>query len=108
MPDGQMVPVTSGSNEIQAQIIGARLGAAGIVWELRPTVGAPYSVGTVEVLVEADRADEARALLLADEVESAFEDGDDPRVDGGGGLWLVAVAVVVLVAFVVVRLMSLA
>jgi hypothetical protein len=102
-----MVSVASGSNEIQAQIIGARLGAVGIVWELRPTVGAPYAVGAVEVLVESDRVDEARALLLADEVEPVFADEAESAVGGEGGLWVFAVAVVLLVVFVVVRLMSL-
>ena len=109
MPDGQMVPVASGPNEINAQIIGARLGAVGIVWELRPNVGAPYAVGAVEVMVESDRVEEARELLLADEVESVFAEGVEDEEEGGdGGLWVFAVALFLLVVFVVVRLMSLA
>jgi hypothetical protein len=107
-----MVPVASGPNEINAQIIGARLGAVGIVWELRPNVGAPYAVGAVEVMVESDRVEEARELLLADEVESVFaesEEGEEGEEEGGdGGLWVFAVALFLLVVFVVVRLMSLA
>ena len=102
-----MVPVASGPNEIQAQIIGARLGAVGIVWELRPTVGAPYAVGAVEVLVESDRAEEARELLLADEVEAVLTGGDQRAPAEGGGLWIFAVAVTVLIVFVVVRLLTL-
>ncbi|MEL7208719.1 MAG: hypothetical protein AAGK32_10910 [Actinomycetota bacterium] len=107
MPSGPMLAVASAANEIQAQIIGARLGAEGFVWELRPTVGAPYSVGAVEVLVESERLAEARELLLADEVESVFDDADDEVSGHDGGLWLVIGAVVLLGAFVVVRLMSL-
>jgi hypothetical protein len=102
-----MVPVASGPNEIHAQIIGARLGAVGIVWELRPNVGAPYAVGAVEVLVESARLEEARDLLLADEVESVFAEADDDEVGGDGALWVFAVAVFLLVVFVLVRLMSL-
>jgi hypothetical protein len=102
-----MVPVASGPNEIHAQIIGARLGAVGIVWELRPTVGAPYAVGAVEVMVESDRLEEARDLLLADEVESVFATADDDREDDGGGLWVFGVALFLLIVFVAVRLMSL-
>jgi len=102
-----MVPVASGPNEIHAQIIGARLGAVGIVWELRPSVGAPYAVGAVEVLVESDRIEEARDLLLADEVESVFATVDEEDLDDAGGMWVFAVAVALLVVFVVVRLMSL-
>ena len=102
-----MVPVASGPNEIHAQIIGARLGAVGIVWELRPTVGAPYAVGGVEVMVESDRLEEARDLLLADEVESVFAEAPDDRVGEAGGLWVFAVALFLLVVFVGVRLMSL-
>jgi len=108
VPDGQMVPVASGPNEINAQIIGARLGAVGIVWDLRPSVGAPYAVGAVEVLVESDRAEEARDLLLADEVASVVDAGGEEALDDRSGLWLFAVASLLLVVFVVVRLMSLA
>jgi hypothetical protein len=101
-----MVPVVTASNEIHAQIIGARLGAEGFLWELQPSVGAPYSVGSVGVLVEQARVEEARELLLVDEVEAVFDDADTAEASDGS-LWLLVVAVLVLLTFVAVRLMSL-
>jgi hypothetical protein len=102
-----MVSVATASNEIHAQIIGARLGAEGILWELQPSVGAPYSVGSIGVLVEQARVEEARELLLVDEVEAVFDDGDTVE-SSDGRPWLFVVALVVLLTFVAVRLMSLA
>jgi len=56
----------------QAKVIAARLGSEGILTHLQGGVAGPYPFGTVSVLVEAEQADLAAALLLADEVESAF------------------------------------
>ena len=55
-------------------MIAARLGADGIVTQLRGGVDSPYPIGEVEVLVAEEDLDVARELLLADEVESAFDD----------------------------------
>jgi hypothetical protein len=58
-----MVPVTIAANAVEARILAARLGAAGMLWDLRDNVGAPYQVGPVEVLVEEDKLEAARELL---------------------------------------------
>lgn len=55
-----------------ARVIAARLGAEGIVTDLRGNVGGPYPFGDVSVWVPEDDVDEASELLLADEVEAAF------------------------------------
>jgi hypothetical protein len=62
------------SDGFHARVIAARLGAEGIVTQLRGGYDSPYPMGDVEVLVAVEDLDEARAILLADEVESAFDD----------------------------------
>lgn len=55
-----------------AKVLAARLGAEGIVTHLQGPVSGPYPFGAVSVHVEASQAQLASDLLLADEVESAF------------------------------------
>jgi hypothetical protein len=76
-----MVPVIRVANGFHARVVAARLGSDGIVTQLRGGIDTPYPMGAVEVLVGEDDLEEARALLLADDVETAFddpEDGDPP------------------------------
>lgn len=54
------------------KVIAARLGCEGIVTQLEGNLSGPYPFGAVRVMVEADQAELAAALLLADEVEAAF------------------------------------
>ena len=69
----QMVPLVSELSTFEAQLLAARLGAEGIVWELRGG-SSVYPVGWVDVLVESDDLEAAREMLLSDEVEAAFDD----------------------------------
>lgn len=70
-----MVPLTVTSSAFEAQVLCARLGADGILTEMK---GAYPLAGPVTVLVEAVNADLARELLLADQVEAVFhEDAED-------------------------------
>jgi hypothetical protein len=64
-------------NAFHARVIAARLGADGVVTQLKGNVDGPYPVGDVSVWVNEDDADFARELLLADEVESAFDLPDE-------------------------------
>ena len=70
-----MVTVRKVTDQFEAKVLVARLGAAGFVTELRGRgASAVYPWGPIEICVpEADEAD-VRELLLADEVESAFID----------------------------------
>jgi hypothetical protein len=68
----RMVHLRTVPDAWQAKVIAARLGSEGILTHLQGSVAGPYPFGTVSVLVEAEQADLAVALLLADEVESAF------------------------------------
>jgi hypothetical protein len=64
-------------NAFHARVIAARLGADGIVTQLKGNVDGPYPVGDVSVWVNENDADFARELLLADEVEAAFDLPDE-------------------------------
>jgi hypothetical protein len=69
-----MVPVMRVSNGFHARVVAARLGAEGIVTQLRGGIDTPYPMGDVEVLVDEGDLDVARGLLLADEVETVFDE----------------------------------
>ena len=71
-----MVRLATVQSGFEAKVLAARLGAEGIVWELRGAVDGPYPMGPVTVLVEEHELDVARELLLVDEVESSFDDAD--------------------------------
>jgi hypothetical protein len=61
-------------NAFHARVIAARLGADGIVTQLRGSLDGPYPLGSVSVWVGSDDLAVARELLLADEVEAVFAD----------------------------------
>ncbi len=75
----RMVHVRTVPTAFHARVIAARLGADGIVTQLRGNVGGPYPFGEVSIWVGEDDADDAGRLLLADEVEAAF--ASDPADD---------------------------
>jgi len=83
-----MVHLTSVQGPFHARVVVARLGAEGILTELRPPVDGPYPVyRPVDVYVSEEEAEVARELLLADEVEAALADvgGDGfPGLAGEG------------------------
>lgn len=72
MTPGPMVHVRTVPTTFHAHVIAARLGAEGIVAQLRGNVGGPYPFGDVSVWVDQADAAAASELLLADEVEAAF------------------------------------
>ena len=83
----RMVRVAATRDAFEARVIAARLGAEGIVWELRGALDGPYPVGQVEVLVEEDAADAARELLAlevdpSDIEEQAIGDVGSPESAG--------------------------
>ena len=67
-----MVHLRTVPDSWHAKVLAARLGCEGIVTQLRGSVSGPYPFGSVAVLVEAEQAELAADLLLADEVEAAF------------------------------------
>jgi hypothetical protein len=71
-----MVPLTTVGSTFEGNVLMARLGAEGILTQLRGTDGVYPLPGLVQVLVAVDQVEEARELLLADQVEELFEAGD--------------------------------
>jgi hypothetical protein len=69
-----MVHLRTVPDAFHARVIAARLGADGILTELRGGVGGPYPIGAVSVWVSVDDEPIATELLLADDLEAAFED----------------------------------
>jgi hypothetical protein len=100
-----MVRLATVRTTFHARVIAARLGAEGIVTDLRGNVDGIYPMGDVHVFVSEEDLPEAQELLLADEVESAFD--NDGEGDGGIGapreLWVFLVAILVLAAVVFAR-----
>jgi hypothetical protein len=74
-----MVYLTTVSGTFHAYVVVARLGADGILTELRGDMGGTYPLGgQVEVFVESELAEQARHLLLADEVAAALTPKAEP------------------------------
>jgi hypothetical protein len=99
-----MVRLATVRSTFHARVIAARLGAEGIVTDLRGNVDGIYPMGDVHVFVPEEDLESSQELLLADEVESAF---DDPAVDDDGTtpreLWVLLVAVLVVAAILFAR-----
>jgi hypothetical protein len=74
MTGPRLVPLTTVGSVFEGRVMVARLGAEGILTQLRGANDGPYPLpGPVEVLVASDQVDEARELLMADQVEAVFE-----------------------------------
>jgi Putative prokaryotic signal transducing protein len=121
----EMIPVAFARSGFEAKVIAAQLGSEGVVWELRGDVDGLYPVGGIEVLVPSDEAERARDVLTTapDGPSDGLDGGLDDDLSGAarpvglGGDAAVAVAhrhrpvvvagaMVLVVAFVVVRLLA--
>ncbi len=100
-----MVRLATVAHPFHARVIAARVSCEGIVTELRGCVDGPYpSMGDVHVYVPEVDLPAAQELLLADEVESAFDDEpDEQRVTRPRDLWLVMAATLLLAALLFAR-----
>ncbi len=77
-----MVPLTTVGSAFEARVVAARLGADGILTQTRGGGDGTYPLpGVVQVLVLVDQADEARELLMADQVEALFDDASRGTLD---------------------------
>jgi len=100
-----MVRLATVRTTFHARVIAARLGAEGIVTDLRGNVDGIYPMGDVHVFVSEEDLPEAQELLLADEVESAFDEDDDHHVDTRTPpeLWIVLATILVIAAVLFAR-----
>jgi hypothetical protein len=105
-----MVRLRTVPNAFHARVIAARLGADGILTQLRGSVDGPYPIGDVSVWVAEEDVETASELLMADEVESALEplpEGEPsnsrrtrPFILGLSRIQLLALAAIALVLWV--------
>ena len=104
MDGTRMVRLATVGHTFHARVIAARVGAEGILTELRGAIDGPYPMGDVHVYVPEIDLPIAQELLLADEVESAFDEPDDlDESTGPRELWLVMAALVLLTALLFAR-----
>jgi hypothetical protein len=105
----RMAPLTWVAGEFRAQVLAARLASEGIDAQLRGAVASPYGLtvgdmARVDVYVPEDQLDDAKYVLLADEVDatlSAPSDWWDAGTDRRRGRrWLAWVAAALLAASV--------
>lgn len=100
-----LIPVLRVRDAFHARVVVARLTSEGIIAQLRGADG-PYPMGVVEVLVLPEQLEAAQALLLADEVESAFADDIGPARRTGPPRWAVAAAVAILSVYVLTYVLN--
>ena len=94
-----MVRLVTVNSTFHARVIAARVGAEGIFTELRGNLDGPYPMGDVHVYVPEDDLPTASELLMADEVESAFDENEDLTESGPPvELWLVLGSILALAA----------
>jgi len=73
----RFVYLTTASSAFHGRVLAARLGAEGILVELRGISDGPYPLWSpVEVLVADDQFAQASELLLADAVDEVYSDDD--------------------------------
>jgi hypothetical protein len=101
-----MVKVATASGPFEAKLLAARLGADGIVWELRGGADGIYPMGPIDVLVAADDADVAR-VLLAPSDDGEPDDGPLPHRRPRLRPLLIVAVVVLSLIFVVARTFAL-
>ena len=77
-----MVVVASASTRFEADLYAAKLGAHGVLWEIRSRELVPttHPIGWLEVLVPAEEADEAAAVLAIDEHDLVGDAAERPRL----------------------------
>jgi hypothetical protein len=111
----RMACLTTVGGSFAAHVIAARLGAEGITVKLRGAIDSPYQftvgdMSRVEVFVPEDELDDAKLVLLVDEVDFVLDlppqrdAPSDPLLWGGRARWVVLVAIVLLGVFPLVEL----
>jgi hypothetical protein len=84
----RMVRLLTTLDQFEARVLAARLGAEGVLWELRGGHDGPYPMGPVHLYVDAEDLPRAKELLAAT-VELPTE--EERPIDGRPPLALVLV-----------------
>ena len=108
-----MTRLTTVGGSFAGHVVAARLAAEGLTVELRGAVDSPYQftvgdMSRVDVFVPEDEIDDARLVLLVDEVDSVLDLPPQREGPAGGwgdyAFWVVLVAVVLLGIVPIVRM----
>ena len=94
-----MVHLATLSSSFEAQLVAARLGAEGVLWQLQGPVGGPLPLSDVSVLVDEKDLLRAREILLLDDLgdlgdQGVLDHADDRPSERGDRRRGVAVAMV--------------
>lgn len=100
-----MERLTSVSGSFPARVLAARLHSEGLDCELRGALDSVYrltmgDMARVDVYVPADQMEDARLVMLVDEVEAAYEPAKEPRSTATRS-WLLWTSVAVVLFSVV-------
>jgi hypothetical protein len=73
----RMVVVRTVGTRFEAELLAAKLGAHGVLWEIRSRQLVPttHPIGFLDVMVPADEVDDAEAVLAPDELPVLRDDG---------------------------------
>jgi hypothetical protein len=105
MADVRMVRLLTTLDQFEARVLVARLGAEGILWELRGGHDGPYPMGPVHVYVEADDLDRAQDLVALTTELPAEDDGRPPALRTPLALVLVVVGVAAMAVISLARVL---
>jgi hypothetical protein len=104
----RMVPLASTRSAFEAQVLAARLGSEGIVWQLRGgSADSMYPLGDVDVLVAADDLEKAYEVLGTDSQEAWAVDPDGDRGRDRTQWWMAAIVAAIVFGFIALRILSL-
>ena len=79
---GRMVHLATLNSSFEAQVVAARLGAEGVVWQLQGPIGGPLPLSEVSVLVDEGDLVRAREILLVADLGRSGDQFDlDPVAD---------------------------
>jgi hypothetical protein len=106
MAELRMVRLVTVTDPFEAKLLAARLGSEGVVWQLRGAVDGPYPMGPVDVLVEADRLEEARELTAPIDPGPVDSAGVEAERRPSPRAWIVAAGLVVLVLWSLARFLN--
>jgi hypothetical protein len=99
-----MVRVTTCGDAFEARLVAARLGAEGVVWSLRGGHDGPLALGTVDVLVDVDDLETARAVLEGTGCELTAPGTEPERATTGRDVLVICAVLIGALLFAVARM----
>lgn len=82
----EMVVVATVGSRFEAELLAAKLGAHGLLWEIRSRQLLPpiaYPFGALDVMVPAEEREDAEAVLAPDELPVLDDDGRTVELPAG-------------------------